>query len=95
MYFENIKAWLNEIVDTIEHLNDIRNLNTSVLGCGNEDSYLIHKGIDIVADAMRIPIKEKKYENPYYFSTVYYFYYRGIKFYDCTGEIPDGPDGED
>ena len=92
MDFENIKAWLDDIVDTIEHLNSLRTLGTSIIGEASVDSYLIHKGIDVVADVMGIPVEEKELKNPSYFKKEYHFYYRGIKFYDFTKEITDGED---
>ena len=92
MDFENIKAWLDDIVDTIEHLNNLRALGTSIIGMALVDSYLIHDGIGVVADVMGIPLEEKELKPPSYFKKEYHFYYRGIKFYDFTEEIPDGED---
>lgn len=92
MDFENIKAWLDDIVDTIERLNGLMTLNTSIIGASHVDSYLISKGIDVVADVMGIPVEEKELENPSYFTKERRFCYRGIEFYDYTVEIPDGED---
>lgn len=92
MDFENIKAWLDDIVDTIEHLNSLSTIGTSIIGAASVDSYLIHKGIDVVADVMGIPMEEKELESPSYFTKERRFCYRGIEFYDYTGAIPDGED---
>lgn len=92
MDFENIKAWLDDIVDTIEHLNGLMTLNTSIIGASQVDSYLISKGIGVVADVMGIPLEEEELENTLYFTKKLCFCYRGIEFYDYTGKIPDGED---
>lgn len=79
MEYENIKDWLDKLVDNRNEAIALTVHNTSILTttCDSERIHL-YKGIDIVADVMGLPLEEKYFndECPY----MYTFRYRDVMF---------------
>lgn len=87
MGYEEIKQWLDNIVDAICRLNSLRRYNSDISGGAKEDSYLISKGIDVVADVMGLYLRyEDVKESALGFTKWRRFSYKGITFYDYVKE---------
>lgn len=75
-----IKAWLDEIIETIKKQNQLRDLNENIASIpASDDAYLISKGIEIVADAMGLELVYE-YKEDCEFMHRYTFEYKGVFF---------------
>ncbi len=80
MEHRKIKAWLDAWVDDIEKRRTLVNFNSQIKTHELHDYIFLSKGIDLVASAMGINLKEDFKEEEREFPYRYSFTYRGIEF---------------
>lgn len=85
MEYENVKEWLDALVDNLEQRNTLTRFNNSIR-THKPDDYIPIEDIFLVADIMGIELKERNVENSDQFNWEYSFEYRGIKFMDYLCE---------
>lgn len=81
MDYENIKTWLDTLIDHLPQEQALRHFNNQIYLTSPDTDIYFRQGIDLVADIMGLELRERDISDmkikPNY---VYSFAYRGTKF---------------
>lgn len=79
MEYDEIKEWLDSIIDTIERQRELVIFNSEIETHKPDNYYFIYRGIEIIADQMGIPLEHHERDDEKW-RHKYSFIYRGIEF---------------
>lgn len=82
MEYEQVKEWLDKLVDNINQQFTLQNFNNQIRTYTPDKYIFIHEGIDIIADVIGVELSENVTEGTYRYSLIY----RGIEFLQTEKE---------
>lgn len=94
MEYTQVKEWMDKQIANLKEANALRFFNEQICTCHPETSIHIFRGIDILADVMRLELKEEDRGDsdfPYSYS----FVYEGVRFFQIQEERLESFDGTD
>lgn len=81
-----IMKWLDNIISAMEELDSLAEFNTSIASYHTKDDHIVlDKGIDIVSDALNIPLEYSYYPEIDY-PHIYMMHYMGRVISQCGKE---------
>lgn len=79
MEYADVKAWMDSLVENFNEREQLCELNNSI-STFKPDNHVFVNGIDVLADIMGIPLKEKYLGEDFSYPYTYSFEYRGLIF---------------
>lgn len=95
MKYEEIKEWLDLLVEDLKRSREHANFNNQIYCCRGYDTTIPIVGIGMVADTIKLPLKEEAVKGAFGFCYRYSFEYAGVTFASFTNERLEGYAGTD
>ena len=89
MEFATVKEWLDKLVDSYNELKSLKYCNTQIELCGLYDNIHIHRGIEVIADAVGIKLNVT-YDSYSDYPYRYHFMYRGYEIVQIDNKPLEG-----